>query len=209
MRWIAISALALFGGIGLLHTPVGRPMMRRLGMGCPARNVSPEAAESLRLRGVRALRGQAVAPARPALGPALDVARLADVRAWAVAQGGACTARERPSSSLICRQLGAYDEVTFGFAPAGRLVSVSALREKLPGAEAAGRFADVRRRLAASLGGSGELSGDPTAAALTEAPLRVARLQYRFSDYLATVTAMNLPEGVALREQYQSARELN
>jgi len=37
--------------------------------------------------------------------------------------------------------------------------------------------------------------------------LRTARLQYRFTDYLATVTAMNLPGGVALREQYQSARD--
>ena len=35
--------------------------------------------------------------------------------------------------------------------------------------------------------------------------MHTARLRYRFSDYLATVTAMNLDGRVALREQYQSA----
>jgi hypothetical protein len=35
--------------------------------------------------------------------------------------------------------------------------------------------------------------------------MRTARLQYRFSDYVATVTAMNLSGRIALREQYQSA----
>ncbi|HXJ23608.1 MAG TPA: hypothetical protein VMT03_25555 [Polyangia bacterium] len=207
MRWVALSAVVVTAGIGLLHTPLGRPLMMRVGMGCPARKVSPEAAEALRMRGVRGLRGPAPAPARPALGLALDGARQSDAQAWAAARGGTCAVRERPSSLLTCHHLAAYDEVTFGFAPDGRLVSVATLRERLPGAAAAGAFEDIHRQLAARLATDGELAGDPAPARLEAGPLRVARLQYRFADYLATVTAMNLPEGIALREQYQSARD--
>ncbi len=47
----------------------------------------------------------------------------------------------------------------------------------------------------------------PPPSALAGGPLHSARVQYRFSDYLATVTAMNLPDGIALREQYESARD--
>ena len=36
--------------------------------------------------------------------------------------------------------------------------------------------------------------------------MHTAFARYRYSDYLATVTAMNLSGRVALREQYQSAR---
>ncbi|HVT08174.1 MAG TPA: hypothetical protein VHO67_12005, partial [Polyangia bacterium] len=135
-----------------------------------------------------------------------DGARLADVQQWAAARGGTCAARTRPSSLLSCRQIASYDEVTFGFAPDGRLISVSALRTGLPGAEAAGRFDGLQQSLSAQLG-AGALAGEPTAAALAGGPLHTARLQYRFSDYLATVTAMNLPGGIAVREQYQSARD--
>jgi hypothetical protein len=202
MRRIAIAAAVLVAAIGLLHTPLGRPLMRRVGMACPARSVSPEAAEALRMRGVRGLRGRAPAPARPALGLVLDGARAADVQAWAAVRGGACTARQRPSALLTCRGVGVYDEVTFGFAPDGRLVSVATMREGLPGGAAAGAFDEIRRQLAARLDDGGDLVGE-----LAGDPRHVARLQYRFADYLATVTAMNLSGGVALREQYQSARD--
>ena len=33
-----------------------------------------------------------------------------------------------------------------------------------------------------------------------------ARLAYRFSDYLATVTAMNVSGRIVMHEQYESAR---
>jgi hypothetical protein len=212
-----VRALACTGGaaaafvavMGFLHTSAGRPFMRRLGMSCPARAVSPEAAEGLRMRGVRGLRGATPAPARPALGWQLDGARLADVQSWAAARGGTCTVRARPSALLTCRQTsaaGPNDEVTFGFAPDGRLVSVSRLRSGLPGTTAAGLFQDLRQTLSPQLG-DGTQAGEATAAALVAGPLHTARLQYRFSDYLATVTAMNLPAGIALREQYESARD--
>ena len=161
---------------GLLHTPAGRPLMRLMGMSCPARSVSPEAAEALRQRGVRGLRGVTAAPARPALGLELDGARLADVQSWAAARGGLCTVRARPSAPPTCGHIGDYDEVTFGFAPDGRLVSVATLRARLPGRGAAGSFEAIRQVLSSQLG-EGGLAGEATAAALEGGPLHTARLQ--------------------------------
>ncbi|WP_239498073.1 hypothetical protein [Ralstonia sp. GX3-BWBA] len=48
--------------------------------------------------------------------------------------------------------------------------------------------------------------GDPSPEVLSGSPLQTARLQYRFSDYVAIVTASNLPyAGLAVREQYLSS----
>ena len=116
-------------------------------MSCPARGVSPAAAEALRQRGVGALRGTTPAPARPALGLSLDRTRVVDVRAWASARGLACEARQRPSSVVTCtnvpltavwpgRIAGSIDELAFAFAPDGRLVAVDSLRRALSGAAA-------------------------------------------------------------------------
>jgi len=201
------SAALFVVAMGFLHTPYGRPLMRRLGMRCPARDISPTVAEALRLRGVRALRGARPALVRPALGLQLDQARLGDARGWAAARGGTCAARARPSALLTCRDVSGYDEITFGFAPDGRLVSASALREGMPAGQAARLFDRLRRDLGRQLGTEGEVAGDAVPAALAAGPLRVVRVQHRFSDYLATVTAMNLPQGVAVREQYVSARD--
>jgi hypothetical protein len=218
----ALFAAGLLGGgfvgvMGFLHTPAGRPLMKRLGMSCPARKVSPAQAEALRMRGARALRGTVAAPARPALGLELDLAREADVAAWARARGLACVSRERPSAMLTCTGVpasalssaagaGMVDEVSFAFAPDGRLVSVDSLRRTLTAPEASRLFGRIADDLKAKLGTSGTRVGEPTPDYLGSGALHAARVQYRFTDYLATVTAMNLSGRVALREQYQSAR---
>ena len=221
---------ALAGGftavVGFLHTPYGRPLMGRLGMSCPAKRASPAAVEALRLRGVGALRGTALAPARPALGLKLDVSRTADVEAWTRARGLGCEDRQRPSHLLVCSNVpasaltstasgaaseqskhgdGAVDEVTFAFAPDSRLVAVDTFRRALTGPRACELFAQIADGLTGALGSRGERVGEATPAYLEGAPLRTARLDYRFADYLATVTAMNLSGRVALREQYLSA----
>ena len=151
--------------------------MGRLGLSCPARGVSPAAAEALRQRGVGALRGTTPAPARPALGLNLDRTRLVDVRAWANARGLACDARQRPSSVVTCtnvplaavwpgRVAGTIDELAFAFAPDGRLVAVDSLRRALSGAAASRLFDELARELAAVLGPGGERVGDSSAAYL-------------------------------------------
>jgi hypothetical protein len=212
---------AFVGVMGFLHTPAGRPFMKRLGMSCPARKVTPAQAEALRLRGVGALRGTAAAPARPALGLSLDTARAADVAGWAKAHGLGCVAKDRPSATFTCTSVpaaalssaahdgitnGIVDQIVFAFAPDGRLVSVDSLRRTLTAPDAARLFARIEDDLAAKLGSDGVRVGDATPAYLGGGAMHTARVQYRFSDYLATVTAMNLSGRVALREQYQSAR---
>jgi hypothetical protein len=48
--------------------------------------------------------------------------------------------------------------------------------------------------------------GEATPTYLAGGSMHTARLQYRFSDYLATVTAMNISGRVVMHEQYESAR---
>ena len=208
---------AFVGVMGFLHTPAGRPLMKRLGMSCPARKVTPAQAEALRMRAVGALRGTAAAPTRPALGLSLDTARAVDVAAWAKAHGLGCVAQDRPSATFTCTSVpaavlssaagdGIVDQIVFAFAPDGRLVSVDSLRRTLTAPDAARLFGRIEDDLAAQLGSDGVRVGDATPAYLGGGVMHTARVQYRFSDYLATVTAMNLSGRVALREQYQSAR---
>jgi hypothetical protein len=109
------------------------------------------------------------------------------------------------SDLAAVRDLGG--EVTFAFNPSGHLVSVDLLRSRVPAPTAARLFTQRAAALRSVLGDPAVAAGDATSTHLESGPMRTARLVYRFSDYIATVTAMNLPPGgVALRELYQSAR---
>lgn len=213
---LAGLAGAFVGVMGFLHTPYGRPLMRRLGMSCPARKVSPAAAEAVRLRAVASLRTAVPSPARPALGQTLDVSRAIDVNAWAQARGLACTEEMRPSHAIRCAGLAGQpavdpqapptEQIVFSFAPDGRLVSVDWLRSRLTAAEASRLFSYAAAKLTSALGSRGQMVGDATPSYLAGGSMRTARLQYRYSDYLATVTAMNISGRVVMHEQYESAR---
>jgi hypothetical protein len=203
--------------MGFLHTPYGRPLMRRLGMSCPATKVSPGAAEAVRLRAVAALRTGLRSPARPAMGQTLDVSRAADVTRWARAQGLRCDEQMRPSHALRCAGANGgqaapdpkappTDQIVFAFAPDGRLISADRLRSTLTAPEASRLFAETTDALTAALGASGQLVGEATPKYLGGGSMHTARLQYRFSDYLATITAMNISGRVVMHEQYESAR---
>ncbi len=208
---------ALFvGAMGFLHTPYGRPLMRRLGMACPAMKVSPAAAEAVRLRAVASLRTAVPSPVRPALGQVLDVSRAIDVKAWTRARGLVCTEEARPSHAIRCAGLAGQpaadpkappaEQIVFSFAPDGRLVSVDRLRSTLTAPEASRLFAQAAGELTATLGPGGQMIGDATPAYLAGGSMHTARLQYRYSDYLATITAMNISGRIVMHEQYESAR---
>jgi hypothetical protein len=222
-RWRRALALAgattllLTGALGFLHTKAGRPWLAALGVGCPATRVTPAEVEALRQRALEGLRGAHPAAARPALGLALDLSTEADVQLWASVRDLACDRATRPTRHLTCRDVPAaalppsdstakVDEVTFTFYPDGRLLGVETLRRRLPGAEAARAFVALTTALDDAVGAATERAGTPTAAYLEGGELHTAFARYRYSDYVATVTAMNLSGGVALREQYQSAR---
>ena len=223
-RRVVAAAVAfvcvLAGAVALIHVPRGRPLAdavaSHLGMFCPAKKVTPAAAEELRVRGVSALRGKHKAPARPALGWPLDVGREDNVMLWARNVGVRCAAKQIPARVMTCTDVpagafpwgareGIIDEVAFGFAPDGRLVAVQTLRRALTGLQAARLYDQIADDLEARLGRQPEHVGAATAAHLDAAPMNTARLTYRFADYLATVTAMNLSGRVGLREQYLSA----
>ena len=211
------SCAGLVGLIAFLHTPYGRPLMRRLGAACPAASVAPGEVEAVRLRAVAVLRTEVPSPARPAVGQTLDVSRAADVTAWAHTHRLACVESARPSHAIRCEGEGSMgerardphvppvDQIVFAFAPDGRLVSVDRLRSRLTAAEASRLFGQTADDLAAALG-PGRVAGDATADYLASGSMHVARLAYRFSDYLATVTAMNISGRVVMHEQYESAR---
>ena len=210
----------LAGAVALVHVPRGRQVADavagHLGMLCPAKQPTPAAAEELRVRGVGALRGAHKAPARPALGWPLDIGREENVRFWARNVGVHCAAKTQPARLMSCTDVpgsafpwgareGIIDEVAFGFAPDGRLIAVQTLRRALTGLQAARLYDQIAEDLEARLGRKPEQIGAATAAHLEAAPMNTARLRYRFADYLAIVTAMNLSGRIGLREQYLSA----
>jgi hypothetical protein len=212
---VAGLATGLAGLIVVLHTPLGRPLMRRLGVACPATKVSPVQVEAVRRRAVAAMRGGLPSPARPALGQTLDVGRPADVTSWARSHGLRCVEETRAVHTIKCTDSAdpsvrdpkapPKEQIAFAFAPDGRLVSVDRLRSTLTPVEATRLFGEAADQLLAALG-PGQVVGDASPDYLASGSMHGARLAYRFSDYLATVTAMNLGGRIVMHEQYESAR---
>jgi hypothetical protein len=210
--------------IGLLHTPLGRPLLGHLAWlaGCPAARVTAAEVDRLRQTGLASVRGTGRAPARPALGFALDRTASGDVEAWAVRAGVSCTTRKRGLVSLHCANVprgvlpGAADggaghagpetieDLAFTFGPSGQLVSVDAFSRGVPVQAAAEALASTTRQLGALLGGSAEPEGGVTLAEVERTPMLTARRRFRFADYVAIVSVSHLASGIAVREQYLS-----
>ena len=197
--------------VGLLHLPAARPLLARLGE-CPVARVSASDIEEARRIALRSLRGDADAPARPALGFELERTTLNDVRSWARAGAIACD-ESRESTLLVCSHVQAdalgsdgrrpIDEVAFAFRLRDRrLVNVTTLSAGVPPQNAADAVAAIAAALAASLGAP-EVSRFPPP---RWDGTRPAFVRYRYLDYIADVSAMRLPgRGIVMREQYMSA----
>jgi len=205
-RRAGATVLLLTAGVGAMHLPGARPWLRRAG-GCPVPRATAAQVEAAEVRAFGRLRGTHVAKARPALGFGLAITTRADVEAWARNHDIACESR-REGTLLLCQAVpvrtvlpgagGTYDELAFGFRLRdARLVNLTALRTGLSSGAAAGEIRRIAARLEETLGApSQRIAGDP------------AILAYRYSDYLAEVSAMSLRErGRALREHYMSALE--
>lgn len=213
--YAACVLVALTVVVGLLHTPAGRPLLALLGVGCPMK-ASPEAVEAARLRSARSLRGTEAAASRPALGFSLDTMTLSDVKAWAQRENVAC--EDKRVGFLQCTDvrlgaLGAHgatiDQLDFGFSPqTERLVNITAWRERLTGEAAAAHMNGVVNQLRAQLGSPTREAGARSAGYLAAGALHTAIVSYRFKDYVADVSATNIPgHGLSLREHYMSARD--
>jgi hypothetical protein len=215
-KWtVRIGGTALVGTgiVGVLHLPIARPLLVRLGA-CPVR-ATPKETEQARRVALRKLRGRDPAPARPALGFTLDSTSLADVRTWAQTRGIGCEASMQdtlvkcdtvPAGALTTGASGTFDEVAFGFRLADhRLVTVTTLSGGFGVAAAATRFTAIAATLADEIGAPPSAKRLPSPAWNAGGPVFV---EYRYADYIAGVSAMGMTgRGVVLREHYTSARD--
>ncbi len=209
------GALLGVGTVGALHHPAARGALRRWGgRVCPVAPLDPVAREAGRRRAVAGLAGDAVAPAKPALGFVLGATVEGEVRAWIASTRAACedarggstiTCVGVPSSALPSASPGAaLSRVSFRFDPASRLVAIVAVRDGLSAAFALETWERSREDLARALGAPSSSAGQRSAAWLDGGDLRQLRLEHRFVDYYAAVAATRVGRaGVAVTEEYQ------
>jgi hypothetical protein len=207
-RGLGAAGLTLAGVIGLgavLHLPVARPWLARLGAACPVRNVSADEVDALRRPALRALQGTTLAPRRPALGLALAAMGVEQAREWARRQGHSCVEKVRGLRYLQCQAPAQDLDLALAFDGRGVLVAVDAMRKGLSAESAARLGAGITQRLQTELGSPTEAAGEWSPAFLGAGPLRTTIVRYRFKDYAALVTATQVPgSGVIVREQYLS-----
>lgn len=218
--YAAVAALGGFlvvglGAIAALHTKGGRQLMVRLGVPCPVDKVTAAQVTQLQQTGLKGLRGAEPAPAKQALGLTLGQTTEADVKQWQRASGASCESLIRGYAFVRCRgvpaallgaQGPAVSELWFSFSPSGKLIGVDLYRRGLDDEGTVQAWADARTRMTHSLGTAGRVTGDASPSILRASALQTARVEYRFSDYLVALTAVNLPHaGLAVREQYTLA----
>jgi hypothetical protein len=216
LRVAVITAAALVSAVGVMHTRAGRQALIRLGVPCPAFGATATQVSALREVGLQTLRGGAPAPQRPAAGLQLDATTEAQASAWAANRRLGCEALQRGYRYLRCRGVPAsalgldgppVSELWLSFGPRDTLVGVDVYRRGLAPADEALVWHSATTRLRAALGAPSVAFGDGTPASLRAAAVTTARVQYRYADYIATVTAARLPGiGLAVREQYLSAQ---
>jgi hypothetical protein len=214
-RWMLRGSLVLglgVGVIGLAHTPFGRPLLGYMGMlpGCPVSldNADPVKAEAFRRAQLQARAGDLAPLGRPALGFELGLARRADVQAWIQNQAGSCS-ETRGGSVVRCE--GAklkgepdIEDIHFQFDQADRLVAIDLFRKGNCGAQALQHLTQLEKRLSDEVGPATQRSGESNAEYLDAASMRRVGVEFRYSDYLARLSAMNFgTRGVRVRESYQ------
>lgn len=216
---VVLTAAGLTGVVGFLHTSMGRPWLAKVG-GCPITKATAAEVEEARRMGVRATRGTKPAPERPAIGFVLEGATTDDVHAWAAKNDLSCTDKREgmliackavPLSALGDRpaESGKASEVNFAFRPVDKkLVNLTVVSFNLPSEVAAARMKGTADRLERTLGAPDTAAGEIAASNFARGGYATATVQYRFSDFMAEVTATSFGErGVALREHYVSAND--
>ncbi len=218
----ASAVIVATGLIGLAHAPFARSLLLRMG-GCPmaGARMTPAVAEHARhmALGIEAVEAATVpAPARPALGFALDSTTLQEAQSWAHRQHVDCEDTRpglmtctgvRPEALGQPPAQGPIDELALEFDPRDRLVNMTTLRTHLTPASASTVARAIVTSLAEKLGPAGRRAGDFEPPALGARPAgSISTVRYRFTDYVADVTAMNAPSsGPSIREHYMSARD--
>lgn len=214
----SVAALTVaIGLVGAMHLKAARPVLAMLGVPCPVDNTTAEQVSALRASGLAQLRASQPAPARPLPGRFLLDSTTADEAArWARENGVACDAVTHGYHYLRCRGVDAsklglagppVSELWLSFGPGGHLIGVDVYRRGMSASDTTAAWTGAADALRHALGTPTATMGDASPEVLSRSPLQTARLQYRFADYLATVTASNLPyAGLTVREQYMSSR---
>jgi hypothetical protein len=175
---------------------------------CPMRGPDANALEAQRHAALEPLRGASKAPSRRALGFDLEVARAADLDAWAAARGGSCAA-ELGASALRCTGVfdaaGPIRDLFARFDPRGRLVALDIARAPSSSELAIARFTSIETALERDLGAPSETNGELTTEFLDAAAFRQAAARHRFSDELVDITVTTYGQrGAIVREQYRA-----
>jgi hypothetical protein len=213
---IVAAVCISIAAIGWMHTPQGRKILANLGIGCPVNSIDPHVVLAIQQNAISRERGLTPAPGRPSLGLQLDRSTEAQVAAKMIHENVHCDALSRGLRYLRCRGVPAQllgtngppvSEIWFSFGPAHTLMAVNLYRRDMTESEARQSWEIAVENLRRALGVPASTSGDTTLASLMKKPVAVARVNYAYSDYVATVTASHMPYGgLAVREQYMSAR---
>ncbi len=216
---IGAAALAVVIGVGgFLQTRWGHPLLMGVAhsIGCPV-ELDPQKLEDARLSAVHASRGAEPSPAQPALVFSLDAIGANGVLAWAMKNHVDCD-QQREGTLLLCNDVpsevvgeaGAprVEQLALEFTPdRSRLVNVTALRTGLSPQDGSSAFLTATTKLEKLLGPPGKAAGDGSVALLSS-PAGVSGISYRFHDYQAEITALNVSShGVVVREHFVSARD--
>ena len=218
----AVVGIVLTAAIGALHMPFARPLLRKLtgGLVCPIQRGTPEQIDRGHALGAAAIRLSATraAPARPALGFALDRTTQPELGAWAKAHDVSCSVIAGNATLQRCtdvpamalgepESLGPLEEATFEFKKSGELVNVQTMRRHLTAADAARVVGSLEDASDAVVGAPTKRAGVPTAAHLGRSFMSTFVAEHTYTDYRATISATNLAQtGIMVREEYLSVR---
>jgi hypothetical protein len=206
----------LIVAIGVLHTPIGRPLLAKLGVVCPITKATPQQIDHARTIPAAAYAGKPLAPARPVLGFMFEKTTLTDMKAWATKFGVDCHKLNGNETLRACNDVPAValgepadflpaEEVDFEFRAARTLAVVSVLRRGLAVPQANAMAAARSKSLREVLGAPQKTAGENTAAHFAKGPLQAFQEEYEFGDYGATLTETRLGStGILLREHYFS-----
>lgn len=210
----ALTGLVVLGVavIGFAHTERGRPLLRYIpGMGACPLDAPLTAEDRSRVRGevLAPLAGERAAGSRRALAFELGRTTADDVAAWASSHGIACAPARKlalrctavPAASLA--EVAAFDEVSFDFDAAGRLVMVEGSASLDDATRAADYVAARDLALRDDLGSPTTSRGDARAEAVRGALSQISR-EFRRSDVRAQIVATNSGQGrFTIREFHQ------
>ena len=217
-KFLAAGAMVLascVAVVALMHTKAARPLLSAIGIHCPVDEASGSDVATAQARGFAALRGSSPAPARPGVA-SMPLGQFAesDALRWAAMNHAHCEIVVKGLRFLRCRGVDGnllgvagppISELWLSFGLSGKLIGVDVYRRGLDAQGEMVAWADATDRLKSNLGEPTAKVGDASPKILSATAYSTARVQYRYADYLATVTAIYLPyAGLAVREQYIS-----